>query len=691
MEPRPKKRKGADVLRLGRRSFATQSAISELCRAVETDGLPMFYSRKAQFNSMKKFTNQQTPYGPLMATFVVCGVTLAVQCPGPMIHYCAAHCEGFASLLAETVARHGSDDPWDLIVYADGISPEDTLSKNDKRKFWAIYWSFQQFGQEALGTEEPWFTLAVVRLTELSKLDGGLSHLLGALLDTYIFNPEGVDFSRSGVALALASGVSILRSTSVLFLGDEPALADMCLAKGHAGIKSCMRCANLVLCRYFVEARDAPHNIRSTDVDFNKFEPLTVARLRMMLLCLKDMHPVLNQTQFANLSTRFGFNHSDFNLAMKPYAQFPKSIMFDWMHVYMVSGLLPQEFGKCMRELRRDGAPTGYTDVLAFLDKWIWPRSIQMNLRKIFHVKANKSNLEASFFSCSASELLTIAPVLNLFFATIVAAQGYCTACVTSLCACLDVVELLQAMKNVTVSPALLRDAVARHAASRRAAYGTDIDENSMKMHMALHLPGMLEDFGALFSCWVQERHHRLLTKYAGPRKNTASYERGVMQNITVEQCQALEPRWLDTGLVAPYPPRQATKRILEELGFGATGCFGLGARGCVGLEVARACRCSFGQVMVGDVVGLRDGAEGRIEVGEVVLFLHWSGSGGRAIMSMWEFAPATIPCGHTWRMHATCRGMSLRDTSAIEAIFVYSRDSPSSDAAIVIVPPKWR
>ena len=59
--------------------------------------------------------------------------------------------------------------------------------------------------------------------------------------------------------------------------------------------------------------------------------------------------------------------------------------------------------------------------------------------------------------------------------------------------------------------------------------------------------------------------------------------------------------------------------------------------------------------------------------------------------MSMWEFASATIPCGHTWRMHATCRGMSLRDTSAIEETFVYPRDSPSSDAAIVIVPPKWR
>ena len=116
-----------------------------------------------------------------------------------------------------------TDDPWDLIVYADGVSPEDTLSKNDKRKFWAIYWSFHQFGQEALGTEEPWFTLAIVRLTELSKLDGGLPHLFGALLDTYMFNPEGVNCSSSGVALAMASGVVILRSTSVIFIGDGPA------------------------------------------------------------------------------------------------------------------------------------------------------------------------------------------------------------------------------------------------------------------------------------------------------------------------------------------------------------------------------------------------------------------------------------------------------------------------------------
>ena len=80
-------------------------------------------------------------------------------------------------------------------------------------------------------------------MTELEKLDGGLSHLLGVLLDTYVFNPAGVNLSAGGVTLALASGVVTVRSLCIdTFLCDEPALADMCLAKGHAGFKSCILC-----------------------------------------------------------------------------------------------------------------------------------------------------------------------------------------------------------------------------------------------------------------------------------------------------------------------------------------------------------------------------------------------------------------------------------------------------------------
>ena len=91
-----------------------------------------------------------------------------------------------------------------------------------------------------------------------------------------------------------------------------------------------MRCANLIVCKSFVEARDAPHNIRSTDVEFNEFDPL---------YCRATSHDAdsLEGHASAMFSTRFVFKHSEINIAMEPYAHSPKSIMSDWMHVYMAS------------------------------------------------------------------------------------------------------------------------------------------------------------------------------------------------------------------------------------------------------------------------------------------------------------------------------------------------------------------
>ena len=229
--------------------------------------------------------------------------------------------------------------------------------------------------------------------------------------------------------------------------------------------------------------------------------------------------------------------------------------------------------------------------------------------------------------------------------------------------------------------PAVLREAVGRHATFRRAAYGIDINRNAMKAHMTLHLADMFEAAGALYSCWVQERHHRLLTRYAGPSKNTASYELGVMQNITVEQCQALEREWLRRGFVEPYHPKRRVGKILDEFGFSIDG-----------LGIASSCKCCFGSTHIADVVGVSDGGGGALEVGEVVMLLKLNGSQEiSAIICMGELDSATATFGHTWRMRAARLGMSLRETKDIQVAFVYSRDSPTSDVAIVIVPPKWR
>ena len=95
MQPAQKKPRGADLLRLGRVHFATQSAMASILAAVKADGVPEYTSRKAQHNAIKRFAERRTPYGPLVTTLVLGAITVAVQCPGPMLLYCATNCAGF--------------------------------------------------------------------------------------------------------------------------------------------------------------------------------------------------------------------------------------------------------------------------------------------------------------------------------------------------------------------------------------------------------------------------------------------------------------------------------------------------------------------------------------------------------------------------------------------------------------------
>ena len=237
---------GADLLRLGRKHYASQSAIAHLLHTVEKDGAPTCFSRHAQYLSRKRFARTQTPHGTLVCTMTIGPLTVAVQNPAAMLHYCVDKCPGFTALMNQTILAHGSDTPLSLILYADGVSPADTLTKHDGRKFDAVYWSFKEFGQRALCSEESWFCLTVIRSTELEQLESGLSHALGKLCDEFFFNPRGTNFATTGIFLQLPSGVALIKISIKVIIADEPALKDIFLCKGHAGLKSCMLCSNCI-------------------------------------------------------------------------------------------------------------------------------------------------------------------------------------------------------------------------------------------------------------------------------------------------------------------------------------------------------------------------------------------------------------------------------------------------------------
>jgi hypothetical protein len=59
------------------------------------------------------------------------------------------------AFLHSRLALHPNDikHPWTIILYNDEITPGNALKHHNQRKVQAYYWSFREFGMEALTSE----------------------------------------------------------------------------------------------------------------------------------------------------------------------------------------------------------------------------------------------------------------------------------------------------------------------------------------------------------------------------------------------------------------------------------------------------------------------------------------------------------------------------------------------------------
>ena len=371
-----------------------------------------------------------TPYGRFVESVAIpCAsgeLTIPVQNPMAALYLASSDEPAFATIVKEASCKHAM--PWTVIVYTDGISPADPLNKHDRRKLVAIYWTLQNFGPEWLCREECWFTLATVRTSILAKIDGGLSHLCRLLLQRFMFNANGIVDLRRGIDLSLASMDGVGPSTNlrlivnlVRLLNDEVALMEVILCMGHAGYKICPCCANVINHRY-IDKVTTPWAITSATTDVSLLRMHTDESARATLRKLLEIRAQHSTTELAEKEKLYGFHANEHNLLLDndiPVGVH-SSIMWDWLHVYLENGLLDNEFGVCMRELNDvPVAPPrrrlGYEVLAEYVIKWAWPGYVRSNPKKLFDPKSNKK-MKAGHFSSTASELLTLVPVLTVFF-----------------------------------------------------------------------------------------------------------------------------------------------------------------------------------------------------------------------------------------------------------------------------------
>ena len=232
------------------------------------------------------------------------------------------HSEHYAKIMQTALSKYpcSPSSPWKLILYQDGVDPSDGLAKKHSRKSAVYYWSFVEFGMQALAKEEVWGVITVARYSEYTKLAGKGASLFEAVLDHFF--GEVHHLRRTGCSLKFPNGErALLVAEPSVLLCDMPALSECLACKGHSGTMCCPGCANATQANSKAEVplHELTNNAVSiSDTNWKSFKKHSNASIRHVVQQVNDAHQDvldgnLHKDDFAELEQMLGWNWNPSN------------------------------------------------------------------------------------------------------------------------------------------------------------------------------------------------------------------------------------------------------------------------------------------------------------------------------------------------------------------------------------------
>ena len=664
--------KRARLTELSRGKHVSAAAIESLLLQAKAGGIPDAVSRGAQHRARQGEATRLTPYGPLTHDIELPlstgPLTIGVQSPFAMLYTACLESSEFADLMRASLARHPVtvDKPWHIVMYSDGIGISPL--GHDSRKVEAIYWSFLEFGCAALSKEDAWFVLAAVRGTETANLPGTMSHLFKRLLQEF-FTPVH-NIATSGITLSLHGDngpTALLVAAFGIVIGDERALAAILCCKGSAGTKPCFLCLNLVEVGHPLIGQ-SNYILGIDNLDRSQHKQNTNEGIVELLRRLA----LVPSGKLTELERLWGWNHEPNNVIPSLMPKPRDSTMFDWMRIYLVGGVFNSELFAMLAFLKQ--AKVDMNSFYEFLCKWRWPRwagPSPVHLLSPDNIKAMLKDTD--HFKGSASECLSLYPVIGVFLQVFV--RGKCGPQIRSFLALCAVLDLLTSLKMCQVPAAVLDQAIVLHLELYKAAYGSV--GFKPKHHAATHLAEQLARWSTLLCCFVHERRHKLVKRCLKDRQNLTSFEKGVMQELTLQHLYDLKERasWKATHIIDPVAPTRAMLKALVNAWPTATE-----------LKVSKTAVANGSPIRAGDValvdaLGSRRAAE---------VWFHADIDGALySCVSLWEATTGAADCDRlkTYKKHDQ---PTLLELSALYVALVHM-ENDAGDQVTAIIPPKFR
>ena len=199
-------------------------------------------------------------------------------------------------------------------------------------------------------------------------------------------------------------------------LADEEAIHSAYANKGHAGWRPCLLCENVYLLRLTRDPAD--NDVPHTCTTFSALRKHTPATHQAVAQRLAESARVGPRARHEDLETELGWNYvANFvlwNPRWREIATPSKTVMYDFMHVYFVSGIFNVQVGHLLHHLKRHNITTTMLD--GFVQLFHMPKASAKSAgQDLFSPKRVRASLKEWSLKATASEGLSIGPILDLY------------------------------------------------------------------------------------------------------------------------------------------------------------------------------------------------------------------------------------------------------------------------------------
>jgi hypothetical protein len=376
-----------------------------------------------------------------------------------------------------------------------------------------------------------------VRSNEVSNVEACISQLVRKLLEIMFLHEHGSPLA----GIHLKRGDQCLRLFWALGFHsqDGESQRQTFMNRQDTGSRLCQLCKNVF---GVSQSNSSLEDYKIT----SKFLLCSDEEILQSWKRLEIKNSTENKTTFKKWQQACGFTFSPQALLMsKPLEHLgllrpATGYVHDWMHALCSNGVLCYIMQWALEAIATTDMPNIWSTFCQYLQLWVWPGNLPGSaaFHKLFEAKKVETHKKNEKLVMSASEMLSIYPVLAYFMET---------CCVLPACdvpkqvylAWCHVLDLLVASTQHLPKPGQLLQAVQKALALTKAAGWA----GSMrpKFHWCLHFEQALQQFDGLPSCWSLERKHKVARRYGSGLYNTNRYEDTLLKEPTCDHLAHLK------------------------------------------------------------------------------------------------------------------------------------------------------